>query len=246
MMLIQSPPNWLALPRPHALVHDYGCNLAADGLFYLQYLSSPQSVVVQFVARGGGFVLPLTPIDQSASYKIIALRVDGGVQPGVWWVDNYVYDPDRRNIEFKSQGQDSGTGELKTFTGQTLINQRPVSRRVVALGIDGDAPRFLAQAQSNQQGQYTLEWRGYTGQVLITATDDYGQPWAAGATLGVGERVHPTSPNGHVYQVSIAGELGATEPDWPTVGGSTVLSGTVQLVAHPYYQPKSAGPVTVV
>ena len=245
-MIILPPPQTLTFNGAAAQYHLLQHNLPA-GLYVVQILRSATAATALCVVPGSQLLIWLSDIDLSASYKLVALQLSGGaLSEGVWWVDNYVYDSNQRNIEFKSQGQDSGTGELKTFTGQTLINQRPVSRRVVALGIDGDAPRFLAQAQSNQQGRYTLEWRGYTGQVLITATDDYGQPWAAGATMGVGERVHPTSPNGHVYQVSIAGELGATEPDWPTLGGSTVLSGTVQLVAHPYYQPKSAGPVTVV
>src|SRR5690606_18887472 len=244
-MSIQSSPDWLPLPRPQAELHEYGCNLSPDGWFYLQFLSAPQSVAVQFVVRGSELLLPLTPIDRSASYKIIALRVDGGFQPGVWWVDNWVYDPGQLNIEFTSQGQSSGSGDPKSFTGRTTVNKAPVSRTVIAVGIDGEAPVFLAQTQSNENtGQYTLEWQGYDGQVLITALDNYGVPFNSGDARGVGERVHPAIPNGYVYQVSMAGQL-AEEPAWPTTEGSLVMSGTCQLVAVPFYRPKTVGPIVV-
>ena len=215
-----------------------------SGFFVVQFYDRLMLVATTLVL-GSELSFPNTAIDLSATHKIIAFKIDGGVEDGVWWVDDYVYDAGQRNIEFKSQGAGGASGELKTFTGQTLINQRPVSRTVIAVGIDGDTPQFLAQTQSNQQGQYTLEWRGYTGQILIAAMDDYGEPWESEKTVGVGERVRPVSPNGYVYQVSSAGDLGSTEPDWPELAGETVVSGSVVLVAHPAYRSKTAGPILI-
>src|SRR5690606_39540226 len=101
------------------------------------------------------------------------------------------------------------------------------------------------QTQSDDQGRYTLEWLGYTGQILITALDDYGVPWAANEARGVGERVRPSVPNGYVYQVSSEGSLGETEPDWPESDGEIITSGSVVLVAKPFYRPKTAGPIVI-
>lgn len=244
-MITLPTPGWLSFSVPHPEFQEYGHNLPADGIFYVQLLLAPQTVALEFVTRGNYLRIPLTAINQSRTYKLIAIRVDGGFQPGVWWIDNWVYDPGQVNIEFTSQGQSSGTGDPKSFTGRTTVNKAPVSRTVIAVGIDGEAPVFLAQTQSNENtGQYTLEWQGYDGQVLITALDSYGVPFNSGDARGVGERVHPAIPNGYVYQVSMAGQL-AEEPAWPTTEGALIMSGTCQLVAVPFYRPKTVGPIVV-
>src|SRR5690606_29176787 len=212
--------------------------------FYVQFLDGINVVSILVVAADE-MRIRLVELDVSRRYKLIAYAVNNGIAAGVWWVDNYVYDPGQVNIEFTSQGQSSGTGDPKSFTGRTTVNKAPVSRTVIAVGIDGDAPLFLAQTQSNEHtGQYTLEWEGYDGQVVITAMANYGVPFNRGDARGVGERVHPATPNGYVYQVSMAGQL-AEEPVWPTTEGALVMSGTCQLVAVPFYRPKTVGPIVV-
>lgn len=164
---------------------------------------------------------------------------------GVWWADNFILQDGVVNIDFKSQGESGGSGELKTFSGSLTQDGQPVSRAVYALAIGGDVPKLLASAVSDAEGNYSLEWNGYTGQILVTATDDYGAPFLAEALLGIGARVHPSTPNGYVYEVASAGTMGLTEPTWPAIAGESVTSGQVQLVAKPFYRPKSAGPFTI-
>lgn len=238
-------PFVLPFNLPSAQVANIQHNLPSGADFYLvQFIANPLNPALSVVVRSS-LKFPLSKIKQAASYKLIATAFNNGLLEGVWWVDNYVYDPDQRNIEFKSQGQSSGGGEKKTFSGSVLINGSPAVRRVIAVGIDGDIPLFLGETQSAADGRYTLEWNGYTGRVLITATDDYGVPFNSGDVRGVGERIHPQSPTGYVYEVASAGTLGA-EPQWPEAEGESVLSGDVSLVAIPFYQPQTAGPVTVV
>lgn len=165
---------------------------------------------------------------------------------GVWWADNFILQDGVVNIDFKSQGESGGSGELKTFSGSLTQDGQPVSRAVYALAIGGDVPKLLASSVSDAAGNYSLQWNGYTGQILVTATDDYGVPFEAEALLGIGARVHPSSPNGYVYEVASAGTLGLTEPAWPAISGESVTSGQVQMVATPFYRPKSAGPFTIV
>lgn len=164
---------------------------------------------------------------------------------GVFWADNFILQDGVVNIDFKSQREAGGSGELKTFNGSLTQDGQPVSRAVYALAIGGDVPKLLASAVSDAAGNYSLQWNGYIGQILVTATDDYGAPFAAEALLGIGARVHPATPNGYVYEVASAGALGLTEPAWPAVEGESVTSGQVQLVAKPFYRPKSAGPFTI-
>lgn len=51
--------------------------------------------------------------------------------------------------------------------------------------------------------------------------------WAPGIALVAGWRVIPSSPNGYLYQATITGTTGGTEPTWPTTIGQTVVDGTV-------------------
>jgi len=213
--------------------------------FVVQFLRLVSQQDFTLVCREPVVTFPLSLINTTTPYKLIALKISNGIADGAWWVDNYIYDPGQLNIEFKSQGKSSGSGEKKSFTGATLINKKPVQRTVVAVGIDGAEPQFLAQTQSDDQGRYTLEWLGYTGNILITAIDDYGVLWVAGEARGIGERVRPSVPNGYVYQVSSEGSLGETEPDWPEGDGEIVTSGSVVLVAKPFYRPKTAGPIFI-
>ena len=209
---------------------------------FVRDVAAPDTVVV----TRNKLRFPLSAINSSASYKLLALKIQNGIAEGVWWVDNYVYNPGQVNITFTSQGQGGGGGgDPKSFSGRTEVAGVPAARRVVAVGLDGDAPQLLAETQSDPvTGQYTLNWEGYTGQILVTALDDYGVPHVEGEARGVGERIHPSSPTGYVYQVSAPGVLGP-EPVWPTADGEPVTSGTVQMTAVPFYRPKSAGPFTI-
>lgn len=165
---------------------------------------------------------------------------------GVFWADNFILQDGVVNIDFKSQGETGGSGDLKTFNGSLTQDGQPVARAVYALAIGGDVPKLLASAISDDMGNYSLEWNGYSGQILVTATDDYGVPFAAETLLSSGARMHPVTPNGYVYEVTSSGTTGAIEPTWPAVEGESVTSGEVQLVAKPFYRPKSAGPFTIV
>ena len=164
---------------------------------------------------------------------------------GAYWADDFILQDGVVNIDFKSQGEAGGSGELKTFSGSLTQDGQPVSRAVYALAIGGDVPKLLASVVSDDMGNYSLEWNGYTGQILVTATDDYGAAFAADALLSIGARVHPATPNGYIYEAASSGTLGLTEPVWPVIEGESVTSGEVQLVAKPFYRPKSAGPFTI-
>lgn len=220
-------------------------NLPTDADFFVvqffRSINQPEKVIVvrdtlRFLIDG---------IDTSASYKLLAFKISNGIADGVWWVDNYVYDPDQVNIVFKSSAENSGTGEPNSFGGTVLVADQPAARNVVALALDGETPYQLARTVSDPStGAYTLNWNGYSGQILITVHDDYGVPHVTGESRGVGERIHPSVYTGYVYDVSETGTLG-TEPTWPTEAGAVVVSGTVRMVAVPFYKPQSQGPYFV-
>ena len=219
-------------------------NLPTDADFFVvqffRSINQPETVIVvrdtlRFLIAG---------IDTSATYKLLAFKISNGIADGVWWVDNYVYDPDQVNIVFKSSAENSQTGDPKSYSGTILVADLPAIRTVVAIALDADTPYLLASTQSDSNGAYTLNWNGYSGQMLVTVHDDYGIAHVSGEARGVGERIHPAVYTGYVYDVTITGTLGL-EPTWPTEAGQTVLSGSCQLIAVPFYKPFSQGPYFV-
>jgi|GEM_PF-6256373 len=51
--------------------------------------------------------------------------------------------------------------------------------------------------------------------------------WQASTAYNQGDLVEPTTPNGYVYQCTVAGTSGSSEPTWPTTIDDTVVDGTV-------------------
>src|SRR5690606_10940925 len=146
MMIFASISHVAVIPVNQPQFVELAHNLPAEpGVFFItqfvRSVNAPDTVVV----TRKKLRFPLSAINASASYKLLALKIQNGIAAGVWWVDNYVYDPSQLNIEFTSQGQSSGTGDQKSFTGRTTVNKAPVSRTVIAVGIDGEAPVFLAR-----------------------------------------------------------------------------------------------------
>jgi hypothetical protein len=60
--------------------------------------------------------------------------------------------------------------------------------------------------------------------------------WQATTAYALGQQVVPTTLNGFVYEVTVAGTSGGTEPSggtpWPTTLGNTVVNGTVTFRAE--------------
>ncbi|PJI50807.1 MAG: hypothetical protein CTR55_00475 [Pseudomonas sp.] len=77
--------------------------------------------------------------------------------------------------------------------------------------------------------------------------DDWGEVFEAGQAVTVGHRVRPTLMEGWLYEVTQAGNLPASEPEWwPILGENPPrLIGTARLQAVRYYQPLGLGPVPV-
>jgi hypothetical protein len=78
----------------------------------------------------------------------------------------------------------------------------------------------------------------------VVAFDDYGDAFTAEQALAVGNRIHPTTPNGHVFETTGAGDLPTEEPTWVVDTETSQLYGTASMIAVPFYRPVVHGPIT--
>jgi hypothetical protein len=141
-------------------------------------------------------------------------------------------------------------------SGVVQIGGTVAARNVRAYGydpviqsIDGatvNLTKSLGQAISNTDtGEYNIELlAGYENEIFVVAFDDYGDPFTPEQTLNVGDRIHPTTPNGHVWETTGAGTLPVEEPTWIVDTETSQLYGTASMIARPFYRPMVHGPIT--
>jgi hypothetical protein len=140
-------------------------------------------------------------------------------------------------------------------SGTLQIDGTPAKRTVRAFGyaasvhlIDGTSvlqSKSLGQSTSDPaDGSYTIDLlAGYGKEIFVVAFDDYGNAFTAEKAMAVGDRIHPTTPNGHVFECTGAGSLPAEEPAWGVDTETSQLYGTASMIAVPFYRPMVHGPV---
>jgi hypothetical protein len=139
--------------------------------------------------------------------------------------------------------------------GKVQIDGTPAERTVRAFGynatahaIDGETvsqSKSLGQSTSDPTtGAYTIDLlAGYGSDVFVVAFDDYGDPFTPEQALTVGDRIHPTTPNGHVLECTGAGSLPAEEPEWIIDTETAQLYGSASMIARAFYRPMAHGPI---
>jgi len=71
-------------------------------------------------------------------------------------------------------------------------------------------------------------WDNANARIGVGDGDEGAPTWAASTSYALGDKVKPTTPNDNVYECTVAGTSGTTEPVWPTTEGATVTDGTVE------------------
>lgn len=68
----------------------------------------------------------------------------------------------------------------------------------------------------------------------MSKLNDFSEPpvWGNSTNYGVGEVVKPSTPNGFIYECTVGGDRGTTEPTWPTQNGATVVDNQVTWTAY--------------
>jgi hypothetical protein len=146
-------------------------------------------------------------------------------------------------------------GTTSKVAGVVQIDGTPAHRKVRAFGysettqmINGAAvilSKSLGHATSDPiTGEYNINLLDdYEKEVFVVAFDDYGAAFTPGLTLTVGDRIHPTTPNGYVWETTGSGTLPDVEPAWLVDTETSQTYGTAVMIARPFYRPMVHGPV---
>jgi hypothetical protein len=87
----------------------------------------------------------------------------------------------------------------------------------------------LAGELSTASG-YTSGGATVTGSFALTVANSWASQWAASTAFTVGQVRRPTTGNGFLYRVAVAGTSSGSAPTFPTVVGTTVADGGVTWV----------------
>ncbi|MEM6483809.1 MAG: LamG-like jellyroll fold domain-containing protein [Pseudomonadota bacterium] len=136
------------------------------------------------------------------------------------------------------------------ITGQVLIAGDPAVRNIVGIsaqqqplddGMGGTVLEriIVGEAESGLDGNYTLDTGDFLDEVIVVVLEDYGTEWLQNEELVVGQRIRPTQPNqnGYIYEVTVAGNAGVSEPTWivPTPSTDTMNVGAATVRGLPLY-----------
>ncbi len=104
--------------------------------------------------------------------------------------------------------------------------------------------RLVSKVTSDGSGNYTINNLSAKDRDIYTVTiDDFGIPWEANLDLIPGDRIHPSGTfAGYVYEVTVAGNTGSTEPTWWLTHGQSGTIGAAVADAFEFAQPEAHGP----
>lgn len=138
-------------------------------------------------------------------------------------------------------GGDPGTGQLAHIAGTVSIDGTGKEREVIVISDDPAGRQVLGEGMSASDGTFDIQYEDWGGAVIALALDNYGGDWTAETALATGTIIHPTVPNGYVYEVTSAGTTGTEEPTWSI--SSAVNDGSVTYSPKPFYRPIASGPL---
>lgn len=126
----------------------------------------------------------------------------------------------------------------ETVTGDgrelLILRRAPIELGSVTVTIDGTARTDWEWYSAEEGILYLAGGWPCEAEIVVTLYAGWLLPglvstWAATTTYALGAWVRPTraSLSSLLFQASVAGAGGATEPTWPTTAGQTVVSGGV-------------------
>lgn len=146
-----------------------------------------------------------------------------------------------------TSGDGGQAGDPAQAEARVRVERVPASREVVLLERPADGEWRMAGYGPTPGGSGEIDLRVVGGDVYAVAVDNYGVQFVADLTVQVGQRIRPTQYTGWVYEITEAGQLPPSEPEWWAAAGENPSRplGTARAVARRYFQPIAHGPVPV-
>lgn len=119
-----------------------------------------------------------------------------------------------------------------------VLNTEPIEQLGLGVGY-----HILISGKSDKNGEFSLQWEGYYGDVITLYLDDIGEPWQPNTTYAEGTLLYPSVWNGLQYECVDAGVTGSIEPTWWHTEGGSGKSGTATFLARQYLPALADGPI---
>lgn len=147
-----------------------------------------------------------------------------------------------------STGAGGEVGTKGHVTANVRVDGAPANRDVVFVErkLSGDW-RYAGHGSTGADGTEPIEVDVVDGQIYAIGLDDFGLPFTPSVTVEVGRRIRPSLFAGWLYEITEAGTMPTTEPEWWPAGSPNTSQqlGTARAIAVRYYQPLAHGPVPV-
>lgn len=147
-----------------------------------------------------------------------------------------------------STGTGGGATDPATLDARVRVDGLPASREVVVVERTPSSDwRVAGYGVADESGVLALDLDVTEGSLYAVGLDDFGTAFTPGLVVEVGRRIRPSVFTGWLYEVTEAGTLPATEPEWWPAGSPNTSQalGTARAIAVRYYQPLAHGPVPV-
>lgn len=195
------------------------------------YLADGKSVTKQFAASAVDRDWLLLGVDDELPKRVSAA--------------NIIVSGDTSYTMDFNDGTGSSGGTPAAVSVRIKVEGQQASRQVVAVERGAGNEWRIAGASEIASG--ALELRVTGGDVYTMAIDNFGVIYQPNLEVAVGYQVRPTMFAGWVYEITDAGQLPSTEPEWWAAMGENPSRplGTARAIARRYFQPIAHGPVPV-
>lgn len=201
-----------------------------------------ETLAADYCIAGESTINPFIYADQGELVEFLAFDTDenatnlttGPVVPSP--TETLVFNP-----VSGSDGGGTGTGLVAHIAGTVAIDGTAAERQIIVISDDPNGRQVLGQGMSAPDGTFDINYNDWGGAVIALAIDNYGGDWSPETALATGTIIHPTTPNGYVYEVTTGGTTGSTEPTWSI--NSSVNDGSVTFNPRPFYRPIASGPL---
>lgn len=122
---------------------------------------------------------------------------------------------------------------VKVYVDVLRDEKAPVIWQACTLNVSSAKQIVLEISSSISKPEKAAVFWGSSKTALLDSKDliigAIASAWEASTPYSVDDECQPTvgEENGHTYKCIVAGDSGATEPDWPTVIGATIVDGDV-------------------